>query len=119
MVDDENSLVDIGRAILTSLGYTVAATTDSLKALEMFLAAPRSFDLVITDQTMPHMTGFELAQKVIAVRPGLPVVLCTGFSETVSAEKAAAVGIREFLMKPFDLRRIAETVRRVLDQSSG
>ncbi len=114
LIDDEEAVVEIYHEYLTSLGYRVEPRTDSRQAYEDFRAAPWSFDLVITDQAMPGMTGETLAGKLLAVRPELPIVLCTGFSHTVSREQALAAGIRAYLMKPFEPRELAETVRSVL-----
>ena len=116
-VDDEELLVDIGERILKSLEYQVVAKKNSREALELFQKEPDAFDVVITDQTMPHMTGFELAQKLIAIRPDIPIILCTGYSETVSEEEAKAAGIKEFVLKPINVNKIAEVVRRVLDHT--
>ncbi len=89
--------------------------TDSLEALEKFRTQPDAFDLVITDQSMPGMTGIQLAEKLMHIRPDIPIILCTGFSEAVDGKEAKAMGIREFMMKPFSARQLAETIRRVLD----
>jgi len=115
-VDDEISLVTIGKEMLEQLGYTVIAKTDSIEALEEFIKTPQKFDLVVTDQTMPVMTGAELAQKIFAMRPDIPIVLCTGFSEVISEEKAKAIGIREFIMKPIFMKEIAFVIRNLLDE---
>jgi PAS domain S-box-containing protein len=114
-VDDEDVLVDLGHRMLTGLGYTVISRHSSLEALEAFKAAPHTFDAVITDQTMPNMTGFELAQELMRLRPDIPVILCTGFSERVSEEKARDAGIKAFIMKPVNIRELGETIRKVLD----
>ncbi len=114
-LDDEELLVEWGRAVLTKLGYEVTSITDSVQALKAFSADPAQFDLVITDQTMPGMTGMQLAQELLKIRPDVPVVLCTGHSETVTPEKVRALGIRELLMKPVDKASFARVVRRVLD----
>ena len=114
LVDDEEVQVESVRKMLERLGYTVTAAASGEEALASFLRDPASFDLVITDQTMPHMTGLELAKRILRVRPGLPVVLCTGFSEIVDANAAQAAGIRGFQMKPFSLREMAGTVRAAL-----
>jgi CheY-like chemotaxis protein len=114
-VDDEEELVDMIRQILERLGYTVETKTSSMEALKVFQDQPDRFDLVITDQTMPHMTGADLAAKLMRIRPDIPVILCTGFSEVISAEEAKTLGIREFVMKPFTMRDIAEVTRQVLD----
>ncbi len=114
-VDDEASLVEIGREMLEMLGYTVTGVQSSKEALALFTADPGTFDLVITDHTMPGMTGYDLAREMLKIRPDIPVMLCTGYSETVSREKARAAGIREFVMKPINLQETAKIIRRVLD----
>ena len=114
-VDDEGALIEIGKKMLEHLGYKVTARTSSVEALNAFRAKPGEFDLVITDMTMPNMTGVELAGEILRLQPGIPIILCTGFSELITAEKAKAMGIRELLMKPLVLADIAATVRRVLD----
>ncbi|MFZ2445239.1 MAG: PAS domain S-box protein [Syntrophobacteraceae bacterium] len=114
-VDDEPGLANTGRTMLQKLGYKVLSTTSSVEALEAFLAAPDNFDLVITDQTMPDITGAELAKQIMRTRPDTPIILCTGYSDTVTAAEAEAMGIRKFVMKPLDMRDLAAIVRRVLD----
>ncbi len=106
----------LGQAMLERLGYEVVTSTNSLEALEAFRAMPQRFDLVITDQTMPQMTGGQLAQALRRIRPDIPIILCTGFSYTMNADKAQAQGIDAFLMKPFRARDLAVTVQQVLAQ---
>jgi len=113
-VDDEPTLVEACKRMVGSLGYDIAARTSSIEALEAFRANPDEFDLVITDMTMPSMTGVELARALMAIRPDIPIILCTGFSELVSENQAKALGIREFVMKPILRRNIAEAIRRAL-----
>jgi len=115
-VDDEATLAALGHALLTALGYEVVAVTSSLEALTVFQAAPERFDLVITDYTMPQLTGEALAQALRGIRPTLPIILCTGFSETMTAEKAQAVGIDAFCLKPVGLQQLEQTIRHVLRQ---
>lgn len=117
VVDDEPALAEIVKQMLERLGYEVDCRTDSLEALDVFRSrlAEKPFDLVITDMTMPQMTGAELARALLGIRPDLPVILCTGFSEKVSAERAASLGIQGFLLKPVVLKDLAELVRKVLD----
>jgi len=114
-VDDEKDIVRMGQQMLERLGYKVIARKGSIEALEAFRKQPDRFDLVITDQTMPNMTGDELAKELIQVKPGIPVILCTGFSEKITLEKAKNIGIQELLMKPIAIRDLAETIRWVLD----
>ena len=117
-IDDEELLVEWGQAALIRLGYKVTSTTDSVKALKTFSADPAQFDLVVTDQTMPGLTGMQLARELLALRPDIPIILFTGNTETVTPEKAQAAGIREFLMKPFGKQELAGAVRRVLNNKS-
>ncbi len=116
-VDDEEIIVRSMRNMLERLGYKVTTVTDSEEALKLFSAKSSEFDLVMTDQTMPGMTGEDLGKEFMRLRPDIPVILCTGYSDLVSSEKAMAMGFRGFIMKPFTLRESAELVRRVLDQS--
>jgi len=113
-VDDEPFLVDSASKLLGSLGYEVTAVRSSTEALACFEASPQAFDLVITDQTMPRMTGFELARRLMEIKPGLPVILCTGYSESVSEETALAAGIKAFVHKPMNKREIAALIRSAL-----
>jgi PAS domain S-box-containing protein len=113
-VDDEEALVEMGEELLSGLGYEVTCCTSSSKALTRFRRDPSRFDLVVTDQTMPGMTGVQLAAELLAIRP-IPVILCTGFSHTTNEESARAAGIKGFVMKPLTKREIAKTIRKVLD----
>ncbi len=115
-IDDNQALVDLGKRMLGRLGYEVVTRTSSIEALELFRAKPDEFDMVITDMTMPNMTGDKLAKEMMKIRPDIPVILCTGFSELISEERAKGLGIRAFVMKPVVKRDMAETVRRVLDE---
>ncbi|MDY6950757.1 MAG: PAS domain S-box protein [Thermodesulfobacteriota bacterium] len=115
-VDDEQPLVHLGKQVLETLGYDVTTRTGSVEALEAFRRQPDRFDLVITDMTMPAMTGDKLAGEIMKIRPDIPVILCTGFSTRISEDKSKAAGIRGFLLKPFLKRDVAETIRRVLDE---
>ena len=114
-VDDEDLLVEMAEGMLNSLGYKVLGKTDSVDALQTFAKDPHAFDLMITDHTMPNMTGAVLAQKLKEIRPDIPIILCTGYSETISQEKAESMGIDGFVMKPLSRNELAETIRRVLD----
>jgi PAS domain S-box-containing protein len=114
-VDDEEDLVEIGKQMLEHLGYEFVAEISSIEALKVFRAQSDKFDLVITDQTMPKMAGSELAQELMRIRPDIPIMLCTGYNKVISEEKAKAIGIREFLMKPLDIHDLAKAIRRVLD----
>lgn len=114
-IDDEDFLVELGKNLLEKLGYTVTGFTDSVEALNVFTGNPDVFDLVITDQTMPKITGIELARKLLAARPDIPIVLCTGHSDSVSPETVEGIGIRLFVMKPLAKSELARVVRDVLD----
>jgi PAS domain S-box-containing protein len=118
-VDDEEPLVRLGEQMLTRLGYHVVAKSTSLEALDAFRAAPDRFDLVITDQTMPKMTGEALATELLRIRPDLPIILYTGFSHTMTPDKAKALGIGAFLMKPIVMKDLAVAIRRVLGRPAG
>jgi CheY-like chemotaxis protein len=117
-VDDEKTLVDLGLQILERLGYRVTTRTSSLEALELFMVQPDNFDLVITDMTMPNMTGDEFAAKIMEIRADIPVILCTGYSERISKDKAHKIGIKEFVLKPIIMSDMATTVRKVLDEAN-
>jgi PAS domain S-box-containing protein len=118
-VDDENSLAQVGQRLLEQLGYDVVVKTSSLEALGVFRIDPYRFDLVITDQTMPHVTGAALADKFRSIRPDIPIILCTGFSHTIDAVLAETQGIDAFLMKPLMLRDLGRTIQKVLAQRTS
>ena len=118
-VDDEKVLVDIGKQMLERLGYQVTPRTSSTEALEAFRAQPEKFDLVITDQTMPNMTGETLAKELTQIRPDIPVILCTGYSEIPSERKLGASAVRDVVRKPIIVREMANSIRRVLEKSNG
>jgi len=115
-VDDEKALVGLYEQMLGRLGYRVTAYTSSPEALAAFRATPDAFDLVITDMAMPTMTGIQLAREAIQIRPDIPLILCTGFTELVTPRMAKALGIREFLMKPIRQRAMAKAIRRALGE---
>lgn len=116
-VDDESFQTDLGQQMLGRLGYRVTAFTRSRDALAAFQADPTAFDLVITDMTMPELTGDALARHIMAICPDLPVILCTGYSERITEEAAAALGIRGFVMKPVVIRELALLLREILDST--
>ena len=118
-IDDEQILVEMSREMLKELGYEVTAATSSTRGLEIFRAHPDRFDLVVTDMTMPGMTGKELATELLEIRPDIPIILCTGFSELITKEEAKLMGIREFAIKPLNLRSIAELIRKALDRKES
>ena len=117
LVDDEVALVQLNKQILENLNYTVTARTSSIEALEAFQANPDKFDLVITDMTMPNMTGDILTRELLKIRPDVPVILCTGFSEKISKTKSDQIGARKLLMKPLITSELAIAIRQVLDES--
>ena len=116
VVDDEKAIAEVTQAMIGRLGYQVSARTSSIEALEAFRSRPDKYDLVITDYTMPNMTGVELAEKILALRTDIPIVLCTGYSEQINETKAKSKGIRAFIMKPIALSEIAKTIRNLLDK---
>ncbi len=114
LVDDEDVIVNFAQRALGKLGFTVSPFTDSNKALEAFTKDPTSFDVVMTDQTMPGLTGVELAKQILAIRPEMPIILATGFSETVSEEEAKDLGIKEYLLKPATIEDLQLAINRAL-----
>lgn len=117
-VDDEEVLVIIVETMLRRLGYGVVSTTSSAEALRLFKEDPEQFDIVITDYTMPYLTGLALAKKLLAIRPDVPIILCTGFSETLSEEMAKRAGIKELMQKPLVRREIVAAIRGVLNEKA-
>jgi PAS domain S-box-containing protein len=113
-VDDEPELAKLGKIILSKLGYTVSAITNSLEALEIFRTLPKSYDLVITDLTMPRLTGVDLVRHLQKIRPDIPIVICTGYRERLSREDIEKLGINEIMIKPVEARQLAEVVQRIL-----
>ncbi len=118
-VDDEEVLILAGRAMLEWCGYEVDTSSSGLEALDMFRANPHHYDLVITDQTMPQMTGEGLVQELRRIRPDIPIILCTGFSHVMDAEKAQTPGIDAFCMKPMQAQELASTIQQVLRRRSA
>ena len=114
-VDDEPALVELGQKMLENFGYSVTIRMDPVRALALFKADPSMFDMVITDITMPVMTGDQLAAALLNIRPDLPIIVCTGFSERMNKEKAQEMGVRGFLDKPFSLDTLLSTVREIFD----
>jgi CheY-like chemotaxis protein len=117
IVDDEEVILTIEKQILERLGYQVTSRVSSLEALEAFRANPDRFDIVITDMAMPNMSGDKLSAELIKIRSDIPVLLCTGFSETMSEEKATSLGIKGFLLKPVVIKDLALKIREVLDEN--
>jgi PAS domain S-box-containing protein len=117
-VDDEQAIVDIGSRMLGQLGYQVTTETRAANALEYFRSHPHELDLVITDFTMPHLTGIDMAAQMLKIRPDIPIIVCTGFHENATDEAAKAMGVRELVMKPLGKKQLAHVVRKVLDGKS-
>jgi len=115
LVDDEEAIITMEKRMLERLGYQVTSRISSIEALEAFRANPDKFDLVITDMAMPNMPGDKLSAALNKIRPDIPVLLCTGFSETMSEEKAASLGIKGFLLKPIVMKDLSQKIREVLD----
>ncbi len=115
-VDDEESIVNMTGQMLERLGYTVETKTNPVDALELFQSKPDQFELVITDMTMPQMTGVKLSEKLMEIRSDIPVIICTGHSPLIDKEKSNALGIAAYIMKPIVKQEIAKTIRVVLDR---
>ena len=111
-VDDEEAVCRMWYMLLEPLGYRVTLKTSSLDALETFQEHPDAFDLVITDLTMPNMTGIELASSLLKIKPGIPIILCSGFSGQITVKEIRSRGIRELLMKPLALESLTKAIRR-------
>ena len=118
-VDDEEILIEMGKTMLERLGYEVTVRTGSLEALTTFQNDPHRFDAVITDQTMPGMTGVDLARRMLQIRPDLPTILCTGYSNLVTEDQAKSYGIKGFAMKPLTIKEVSTLLRAVLDLDEG
>jgi len=118
-VDDEESLVIAAKDYLEDFGYQVITEINPVKALGIFKEDPEGFDLIITDMTMSDLTGDMLAKKIMSIRPDMPVILCTGYSEKISEVEAKGMGIKAFVMKPALVEEMATTIRLVLDQGKG
>ncbi|WP_020678291.1 response regulator [Geopsychrobacter electrodiphilus] len=116
-VDDEAQIASLSKELLESQGYQTMTTSSSIKALEIFKDNPDQFDLVITDQAMPEMTGLELTRELLKIRPDIPVILCSGYSATTTEEVAKGMGVREFCMKPLEAEQLFTVVKRVLAEA--
>jgi CheY-like chemotaxis protein len=119
VVDDEPSLVEIGRRRLNALGYRATAAWGAEEALSLFRTTPETFDLVLTDYSMPHVNGLELARELSRLRPSTPIVMITGFVDEFGARELAEAGVRAILKKPLTAREMALVLRQVLDAESG
>lgn len=117
LVDDEEQIVNMERQMLENLGYHVTYRIGSTDALAVFQSEPDKFDLIITDMTMPNMSGIQLSHKIQEIKSDIPIIICTGFSEQISEEKAKALGISGYIMKPVSLGEFAKKIREVLGQS--
>jgi len=115
-VDDEEAIAKLGGLVLESYGYQVSVETNPTRALELFCSNPAAFDLVITDMTMPSMTGDKLIQEILKIRAGMPTILCTGFSERIDEERAKSIGVEAYALKPLDRKSLITIVRQVLDK---
>lgn len=116
LVDDEDPILKMEKQILERLGYHVSTRISSVEALEAFRSNPKKFDLVITDMSMPNMPGDKLAAELIKIRPDIPILICTGFSETLTEERIESIGIKGLLMKPMTIKDLAPMLRDVLDK---
>ncbi len=119
LVDDDEPIVRLEKQILERLGYHITTQTSSLDAIKVFKETPDAFDLVITDMAMPHMTGDLLSRELMSLRPDIPIILCTGFSEGLSKEKTESAGIKGLLMKPIVKSEMAQMVRQVLNKAKA
>jgi CheY-like chemotaxis protein len=114
VVDDEEHLVNVVKNVLSDFGYQVVGKTNSVEAMQLFRQEPEQFDLVIADCTMPRMTGVELAGEMLSIRSDIPIILCTGFNESINREQAVAMGIRDLMMKPISASELTKMVDRIL-----
>lgn len=117
LVDDEVSIAKLEGQMLSRLGYQVTIKTNSLDALNTFRSDPDSFDLVISDMTMPDMTGDQLSKDILSLKPDTPIIICTGFSERINKERAEMLGVKGFLMKPVGKSEMAQMIRKILDEA--
>ena len=118
-IDDEEVLANLGKEMLEQQGYKVTVQLSSIDALSAFEINPDAFDVVITDQTMPGMTGAELARRLLQIRPDIPIILCTGFSSQINEETAKSIGIKEFVMKPLSRQTMTSLLHKVLADSGS
>ncbi|MFC1592353.1 response regulator, partial [Thermodesulfobacteriota bacterium] len=119
LVDDEEDVVNAGKQTLERLGYNVVSVTSGAEALDNLKLAKSSYDLVITDKTMPKMTGFDLAVEIKKIKPEIPILLWTGFQEKNIKDRIQKSGIEDFVMKPINKREIADAIRKVLDKQNS
>lgn len=116
VVDDEIAITDLLKTVLGKNGYTVYVYNDGIQALDVFKKTPTKFDMIITDMTMPYMTGAELSEKVLDINPDLDIILCTGHSELINRQTAINIGIKDYLEKPISNKILLESIRRVFDK---
>ena len=116
VVDDEEPIIRLEAMVLKRAGYEVTTRTSSIEALAAFRANPERFDLVLTDMTMPNLTGDQLAVEMLSIKPDIPIIICTGFSEALNEEKATSIGVRGILMKPVVKSELRKMIRNVLDE---
>ncbi len=114
-VDDEPALVDIGTLMLSSLGYEITGATSSMAALDLFRAEPQRFDLVITDMTLPKMTGIDLSREILQIRPDIPIILCSGIRDSETEAQVASLGIRAYCIKPLTRMDLSRVIRETMD----
>jgi len=119
LIDDEEAIVSMTQDLLKKLGYQVTSFTESRAALEAFRLQPDAFNLVVTDMSMPGMTGVAFAREVLKIRPNTRIIICTGHSETMNEETAKAMGIREYVAKPVSMEKFAAVIRKVLKPKSA
>ncbi len=115
-VDDEESIIDMSVQMLERLGYKVTATTNPREALKLFQSKSNGFDLIITDMTMPQMTGIKLSEKIKEIRPDVPIIICTGHSSLIDEKTAEQLGITAYLMKPVSMSEISKTIRKIMNK---
>jgi len=119
LVEDDEEVLKMLKEMSEHLGYRVVAVSDSTEAYALFRGRPEEFDLIVTDQTMPGLTGVALAQKIFALKPGMPVIICTGFSEALTDGKARELGLAGYIMKPVVMGDFARVIRRALEGGAG
>ena len=119
LIDDEAPIVKLNQKRLESLGYQVSSQTDPRSALALFEADPHQFDLVVTDMTMPHMTGDQLARHMLKIRPDIKIILCTGYNSKISGKSAAELGIACYMEKPVEIQQLAEAVGELIKKSTS
>ncbi|MCE5334429.1 MAG: response regulator [Desulfobacteraceae bacterium] len=114
LVDDEPVFIEVGQKVLEALGHEVTAEMEADRALEIFRSRPGEFDLVITDYAMPQITGMDFAGEILRIRPRMPIIICTGFSEKATRESASEMGV-ELLMKPFGMKQLSNLIGEMLE----